>query len=92
MRNAREVFRDQELEYAVACCDWAMLKIDSKSVTPLKVTHADVIQLEDISPDPRTRLRAIEDLKDQNEAQVGKRALGRKINWENLVNNIGDGN
>jgi hypothetical protein len=86
LRKARAIFLSQELNHAAACCAWTMLTTDSKSVTQLKITRADVLQLEDLAVDPRTRLEAIATFEQQTDHRMGNHPSGRRINWATLLN------
>lgn len=87
-RSADGIFRTQELDHEAANCEWAMLLVESRSVTTLKVTHEDTLQLTELTTDPRIRLKAITELERQNEDRIGNRPSARKVNWENLVNKV----
>ena len=82
--KARGIFLRQKLFYAAAACSWTMLKTDSKSITNVKITRADVLQLEDLTTDPRSRLEAITLWERDAGSRTGPRATP-KINWAALV-------
>ena len=84
--QAREIYRSQLLDYGAAACEWEMLKIDSATVTSIKITSADMLELEDLTGDPRTRLAAVQDLERRLDGWIGPRPSGRKVNWQALVN------
>jgi hypothetical protein len=83
--KARGIFLRQKLLYAAASCGWTMLKTDSKSITHVKITRADVLQLEDLTTDPRTRLKAIAQWEHYADSHPGHRPTGHKVNWTTLV-------
>lgn len=74
LTKAREIFRRQQLSHAAAGCDWDMVVIDPRSV---KISRADVVELERLTPDPRVRLAAI--------AQRGVHMTRRPVDWTALV-------
>jgi len=88
LRCAREIFEAQELGYEAAACEWTMMVVDSTTVTPLKVTREDTLQLAELTTDPRIRLAAIAELERQDEDRIRNRPSARKVNWEHLVNKV----
>ena len=88
LRCAREIFAAQELGYEVAGCDWTMLLVDSTTLTQVKITREDTLQLAELTTDPRIRLEAIAELERQNGDRIRHRPSARQVNWENLVNKV----
>jgi hypothetical protein len=74
LTKARDIFRRQQLSHAAAGCDWDMIVIDPRSV---KISRADVVELERLTPDPRVRLAAI--------ARRGTHLTRRPVDWAALV-------
>lgn len=84
LRKARTIFEQQELDHAAAACTWTMLATDPRSVTSLKVSRADIQQLEDLTVDPRARLDAIAKLEQLTDAHLPQRTA----DWATLVERI----
>lgn len=82
LRKARDIFRRQQLGHAVAVCDWMLLTIDSRLVTPVKVSRGDIVELEALSGDPRVRLAAIARVAGESGVHTVRR---RRIDWAALV-------
>jgi hypothetical protein len=85
LRKAREIFLAQKLGHAAASCEWTMLTSDSKSVTKLKITRNDVLQIEALNVDPRIRLAAITELERQVDAGTVNHPTGRRTSWATLI-------
>lgn len=85
LKKAREILLAQKLTHAAASASWAMLTTDSKSVTKLKITRKDVLQLEALDVDPRVRLAAITELERQVDAGTVNHPAGRRTSWANLI-------
>ena len=85
LEKARNIFLKQKLIYATANSEWSMLKTDSKSMTTIKITRADTLQLESLSTDPRIRLKAIDLWESETSLQTGHRPSAHKANWATLV-------
>lgn len=82
---AEEKFRALGYDYAAATCWWSIARLDPARVVDVKLTPADIDELEDLTPDPRTRRRAV--LEHQ---QASSRRFGRRYppDWHFLVDRV----
>lgn len=81
LRKARDIFTRQQLSHSVAACDWTMLTIDPRTVTTVKMSRADIVELETLAVDPRSRLAAIAKLEGQPDLYLAR----RRVDWATLV-------
>ncbi|WP_329789896.1 TIR domain-containing protein [Lentzea sp. DG1S-22] len=82
---AEEKFRALRYDYAAASSWWSVAKLDAARVTDVKLTAADIDDLEDLTPDPRTRRRAVLEYE-----QASARRFGRRCppDWRFLVDRV----
>lgn len=81
LRKARHIFTRQQLSYAAATCDWTMLTIDPRTVTPVKMSRADIVELENLTLDPRQRLAAVAKLAKRPDIHLAR----QRVDWAALV-------
>ncbi|WP_433272876.1 hypothetical protein ACQPZF_17565 [Actinosynnema sp. CS-041913] len=84
LKRALEIFTALGQEHGIAKCRWAMIKLDPATVTTLKITNADLSDIEELTLDHRTRIRAVEEAERLN----GQRFSGparRRPDWVYLV-------
>jgi hypothetical protein len=81
LRKARHIFTRQQLGHAAATCDWAMLVIDPRTVTSVKMSRADIIELETLTADPRQRLAAVAKLAKRPDIHLAR----QRVDWAALV-------
>ncbi|WP_037267170.1 toll/interleukin-1 receptor domain-containing protein [Kibdelosporangium aridum] len=84
LRKARDIYRAHNLTYPMAVVEWKLVKLDLGEVRQLKVTQADVRELERVTTDARLRFAAIDDVRRELDAPVGMHS-GKQINWEQRV-------
>ncbi|MGI5505857.1 TIR domain-containing protein [Lentzea sp. CA-135723] len=82
---AEQRFSALRYDYAAAISWWEVAKLDPASVTEVRLTSADVEELEDLAPDPRTRRRAVLEYE-----QASARRFGRRCppDWRFLVDRV----
>ncbi|GAB2806175.1 toll/interleukin-1 receptor domain-containing protein [Lentzea nigeriaca] len=82
---AEEKFRDLGYDYAAATCWWSIARLDPARITDVRLTAADIDVLEDLTPDPRTRRRAVIEYE-----RASARRFGRRISpdWRFLVDRV----
>lgn len=78
--KARQIFERQQMNHAAAARDWTMLTIDPRSVTTIKLSRDDIVELEGLTADPRVRLAAI--------AKVAGQPERRQVDWAALVDRV----
>ncbi|MGW6448685.1 toll/interleukin-1 receptor domain-containing protein [Lentzea sp. NPDC055074] len=72
-------------DYAAAISWWAVARLDPARVTDVRLSAADLDDLEDLAPDPRTRRRAVLEYE-----QASARRFGRRCppDWRFLVDRV----
>jgi hypothetical protein len=75
LRKARTIFQRQQLNHAAAGCDWTMVTTDPRTV---KLSRADIFELERLTVDPRVRLAAVDRAADGLMTR-------RPVDWASLI-------
>ncbi len=81
LRKARHIFTRQQLNHAAATCDWTMLTIDPRTVTSVKMSRADIRELETLTVDPRQRLAAVAKLARRPDLRLAR----QRVDWAALI-------
>ncbi|MEU0883521.1 toll/interleukin-1 receptor domain-containing protein [Lentzea sp. NPDC005914] len=82
---AEERFRVLGYDYAAATCWWSIARLDPARITDVRLTTADIDDLEDLTPDPRTRRRAVLEYERASARRFGRRC---PPDWRFLVERV----
>ncbi|MFD9704106.1 TIR domain-containing protein [Lentzea sp. NPDC059081] len=83
--SAEKRFRALRYEYAAAGSWWSVAKLDPARITEVKLTPADIDYLEELTPDPRTRRRAVLEHEESSARRLGRRC---PPDWRFLVERV----
>jgi hypothetical protein len=83
--DAEDQFRRLGCDYAAATCWWTIARIDSTKLVSFRLTAADVLQLEDLAPDPRDRRLAVLEHEHRSAKRLGRRSVP---DWACLVDRV----
>ena len=82
---AEEKFRGLGYHYAAATCWWSVARLDPTRITGVKLTAADIDTLDAMTPDPRTRRRAVLEYERACARRFGRRC---RPDWRFLVDRV----
>ncbi|WP_216215668.1 toll/interleukin-1 receptor domain-containing protein [Amycolatopsis aidingensis] len=81
---ALKLFAELDLTYAVAGCRWLLIRLAPE---PEGIYRGDVKMVERLFPDPRERLRAVEERARRIEEKAGNR-WSRQAEWQDIVRKV----
>ncbi|GAA3672966.1 TIR domain-containing protein [Lentzea atacamensis] len=82
---AEEKFRALGYDYAAATCWWSIARLDPARITDVRLTAADIDELDDLTPDPRARRRAVLEYERASARRFGRRC---PPDWRFLVDRV----
>ncbi len=82
---AEERFRVLGYDYAAAACWWSIARLDPARITEVRLTAGDIDDLEALTPDPRTRRRAVLEYERASARRFGRRC---PADWRFLVERV----
>jgi hypothetical protein len=82
---AEEKFRGLGYDYAAATCWWSIARLDPARVTEVRLTTADIEELEDLTADPPTLRRAVLEYERASARRFGRRC---PPDWRFLVERV----
>ena len=84
-RKAAMIFDRLGLSYAAAVANWSVVEVERHAGGSLKITAEDVRQLNALTPDPRTRLAALDEAKRLDGERIGNGSITWRPDWRRLV-------
>jgi tetratricopeptide (TPR) repeat protein len=84
-RKAADIFERLGLVYAAADANWGVVEVERHAGGSLRITAEDIRDLKSLTPDPRTRLAALEKAKKENTERIGNASLTWRADWRRLV-------